>query len=157
MRGVFRLLPSLLPLFLLLNPRLRLLLDRRRRTRAPALFLLRLLFRRAMQRTRGVDRRMRDAADLHVGFVFLEERFPVFDALQTILSVEVCTHEREMRVGHAWSSLSESRRRSCVRWSLKQPVPKARAASMPVLLAEGSWGCSSAAAAKKRGTLLVHA
>ena len=82
--GVFRLLPRrpCFFLLLLLNPSLH-LLDQRQRARAPALFLLRLLFWLTVhrQRTSGVDRRVRDAADLHVGLVLLEECFTVLHAL----------------------------------------------------------------------------
>lgn len=119
-------------LLLLLFPNPFLLLCRQRRwSRAPPRPLLRFFFRLTVhwERARRVDRRVVHPADLPVRLVFPEERFPVLHALQNNMSEEGARGEGR----RAWSSLEESPRRSCVRCSLKHPVPNARAASTPAL------------------------
>ena len=120
-----------------------LLLLRRLRPRAPPRLLLRLFLRLAMyrQRTGRVDRWMVNPSYFNIRFMILKELFPMRYALTVekktphfFLCVNGVCVGRVRRKRRTWSSLVDSPRKSCVRWSLKQPVPNARAASTPALI-----------------------
>lgn len=92
---------------------------------------LQLLFRDTMYRNRTgrINRGVRDPSNFEVILVLRVEGFPMLDSLQKGVSLRSSPEMGR----HTSSSLSSKPRKSCVRWSLKHPVPNARAASTPAL------------------------
>jgi len=71
---------------------------------------------------------MNDLADKSVFVTLFEKVLPVLHTLKTFERT-ICVMKEEL----TFISASSSPRRSCVRCSLKQPVPNDRAASTPAL------------------------
>ena len=128
---------------------------------APACLLFRVLFWFAVRRqwAHRIDRPVIHSANFKVRLVVTKELFPVFYALEKENQDQnrsisdrhqtrrdgVNKRFSPLEKGSLWGrgrqwwtltriSLSESPRRSCVRCSLKQPVPNERAASTPALI-----------------------